>query len=103
MVFSALWEYRTVVKSSAGFTPFQLVYRVEVVLPIECEIPNIHISIELLTDTQPLEQRLVQLDLIDEIWQESLQKNEAHKKRVKASFDYNITPRSFFEGEVVLC
>jgi transposase InsO family protein len=38
MLFSALWAYRTSVKTSTGFTPFQLVYGLEAVLPIECEI-----------------------------------------------------------------
>eukprot|EP00253_Pinus_taeda_P030625 PITA_30625 len=40
MLFSVLWVYQTSVKTSTGFTPFQLVYGLEVVLPIECEIPS---------------------------------------------------------------
>ena len=32
-----------------------------------------------------------------------MQHNEAHKKRVKSSFDRHITPRSFPKGELVLC
>jgi len=40
MLFSALWAYRTTVKTSTGFTPFQLVYGLETMLPIECEIPS---------------------------------------------------------------
>ena len=35
MLFSALWAYRTSVKISTGFNPFQLVYGLEAVLPIE--------------------------------------------------------------------
>jgi len=35
MLFSALWAYRTSVKTSNGFNPFQLVYGLEAVLPIE--------------------------------------------------------------------
>ena len=31
-----------------------------------------------------------------------LQHNEAHKKRVKASFDHHINPHSFTEGELVI-
>ena len=34
MLFSALWAYRTSAKTSTGFTPFQLVYGLEAVLPI---------------------------------------------------------------------
>ena len=43
MLFSALWEYRTSVKTSTGFTPFQRVYGLEAVLPIECEIPSLQL------------------------------------------------------------
>jgi len=46
MLFLALWAYRTTVKTSTGFTPFQLVYGLEVVLPIECEIPSLQMAYE---------------------------------------------------------
>ena len=35
-LFSALWAYRTSSKTAARFTPFQLVYGLEAVIPIEC-------------------------------------------------------------------
>ena len=66
MLFSALWAYHKVMKTSTGFTSFHLVYKVEAVIPIEREISNLHATIELLNDTQPLEQHLVQLELINE-------------------------------------
>jgi hypothetical protein len=50
-LFSALWAYRTSVKTTTGFTPFQLVYRIEAVLPIECEIPSLKLTVELLPHT----------------------------------------------------
>ena len=40
-LFSTLWAYQTSVKTTTGFTPFQLVYGLEVVLLIECEIPSL--------------------------------------------------------------
>lgn len=48
MLFSALWAYRTIAKTSTGFTPFQLVYVLEVVLAIESEIPSLKLDIKLL-------------------------------------------------------
>jgi hypothetical protein len=50
-LFSALWAYRTSAKTSTGFTPFQLVYGIEAVLPIECEIPSLKLKVELLPHT----------------------------------------------------
>jgi transposase InsO family protein len=46
-LFSALWAYRTSVKTSIGFTPFQLVYGIEAILLIECEIPSLKLKVEL--------------------------------------------------------
>ena len=51
MLFSALWAYRTSAKTSTGFTPFQLVYSLEAVLPIECEISSLQLAIKLLPAT----------------------------------------------------
>jgi hypothetical protein len=55
MLFSALWAYQTVVKTAIGFTPFHLVHGVEATLPIECKIPTLRTTIDLLLDTAPME------------------------------------------------
>ena len=56
MLFSALWAYRTSTKTATSFTPFRLVHGVESILPIECQIPSLHLMVELLPDTSPLEE-----------------------------------------------
>jgi hypothetical protein len=61
MLFSALWAYRTVVKTATGFTPFHLVHGVEATFSIECEIPTLRTTIEILPDTTPIEHRLLNL------------------------------------------
>jgi hypothetical protein len=61
MLFSALWAYRASVKSATEFTPFRLVYGVEAILPIECEIPSLKLAIELLPNTSAEEERLLYL------------------------------------------
>ena len=45
ILFSSLWAYRTLVKTTIGFTPFQLVYGLEVVLPIQCQIPSLKLVV----------------------------------------------------------
>jgi hypothetical protein len=80
MLFSTLWVYRMAVKTIIGFTPFHLVHGVEATLPIECEIPILRTTIELLPDTAPMEQRLLNLESQDEDRRSSLQNNEAAKK-----------------------
>ena len=36
ILFSGLWAYKTSMKTTTGFTPFQFVYGLEPVLPIQC-------------------------------------------------------------------
>nr|XP_009785544.1 PREDICTED: uncharacterized protein LOC104233794 [Nicotiana sylvestris] len=42
----ALLRYRTIVRTSAGATPYLLVYGTEVVIPVEVEIPSLRIIVE---------------------------------------------------------
>lgn len=65
-IFSALWAYKTSVKTTTGFTPFQLVYGLEVVLPIECEIPSLKMDIELLPNITIEEERFLYLNQLKE-------------------------------------
>jgi len=66
MMFLNLWAYQTSTKTTTGFTPFHLVYGLEVTVPIECEIPSLKIAIELLPDTSPKEEHLLYLKRLDE-------------------------------------
>jgi transposase InsO family protein len=84
MLFSALWAYRTSVKSATGFTPFRLVYGMEAILPIECEIPSLKLVVELLPNTFAEEERLLYLMRLDETRRDATLVIEAQKKRVKA-------------------
>jgi transposase InsO family protein len=61
MFFLALWAYRTSVKSATGFTPFRLVYGMEAILSIECEIPSLKLAVELLPNTSAEEECLLYL------------------------------------------
>jgi len=56
MLFPTLWAYITSIKTATKFTPFHFIFRQEVVLLIDCEIPSLHIAVKLLPNTQPLEQ-----------------------------------------------
>jgi hypothetical protein len=80
MLYSTLWAYRTSVKTATSFSPFQLVYGLEAVLPIECQIPSLKLAVELLSDTSPLEECLLYLEQLDEQHRDAALANEAHKK-----------------------
>ena len=55
MLYPALWDYRTNVKTATGFSPFQLAHGVEAVTPVECEISSLKIAPHVITDTTELE------------------------------------------------
>ena len=82
MLYPALWAYRTAVNISTGFSPYQLVHRVESVFPVECEIPSLKLAVELLLDTSPLEEHLVHLEQLDEQRRDALVALEVNKHRV---------------------
>ena len=102
MLFPALWAYWTLVKTTTGFTLFQLVYSLEVIFQIECEIPSLKLAVQLLTETFVLEARLVELEQLDETRRDVVISNEAHKRCVKMQYDKFIHPRIFSEGDLVL-
>jgi hypothetical protein len=102
MLFSALWVYWTSVKSATGFTPFRLVYGVEAILPIECEIPSLKLVVELLPNNFAKEERLLYLMRLDKTRHDATLVIEAQKNHVKAQYDKHVKPHVFSEGDLVL-
>ena len=45
-LYDALWAYRCAFKVTTKFTPFQLVYRLEAILPIELEVQSLRIALD---------------------------------------------------------
>jgi hypothetical protein len=70
-------------KNATGFSPFQLVYGMEVVLPIEFQIPSLNLVVALLPDSSLLEEHLLYLKKIDEQCRDTTLVNGSHKKQVK--------------------
>jgi hypothetical protein len=102
MLYSTLWAYQTSVKTATIFSPFQLIYRMEVVFPIECQIPSLKLAVQLLLDTSPLEEWLLYLERLNEQCHDAALANKAHKHKVKCQYDRSVCPRIFFEGDLVL-
>ena len=90
ILYLALWAYRTSVRNATRFTPFQLVYGLEAILPIQCEISSLKLAIDLLPDTSEEEVCLLNLIHLDETRHEAQLANEAHKRRIKAQYNKNV-------------
>jgi hypothetical protein len=54
MLYLALWAYRNSVKTTIGFSIFQLVHGVDSILAIECKTPSLKLVVTLLPDTSDL-------------------------------------------------
>jgi hypothetical protein len=102
MIFLALWAYWTSVKSTIGFTPFHLVYGIEAIFPIECEISSLKLVVELLPNTTVEEERLFYLMQLDETHHDVVLVIETQKKCIKAQYDKHVKPHVFSEGDLVL-
>jgi hypothetical protein len=102
MLYLTLWAYRTSIKISTGFSPFQLIYGLEAVLSIKCQIPSLKLAVQFFTDTSPLEERLLYLEWLNEKHCDAALANEAHKHKVMCQYDRSIHPRIFSEGDLVL-
>jgi hypothetical protein len=102
MLYLTLWAYQTSVKTTTRFSPFQLVYGLVAVLPIECRIPSLKLAIQLLSNTSPLEEWLVYLEQLNGKRHDVALDNEAHKQKVKCQYDRFVRPWIFFEGDLVL-
>ncbi|RDX67710.1 hypothetical protein CR513_53372, partial [Mucuna pruriens] len=93
----ALHGYRTSVRTSTRATPYSLA-----VLPIEVEIPTLRVLGEVeLEEVEWIQQRLDQLNLIEDVSQLYAMANST-QKRVKKAFDKKVKPRVFKEGDMGL-
>ena len=80
ILYSSLWAYRTSVRNATGFTPFQLVYGLEAILPVQCEISSLKLTVDLLPGTSEEEACFLELIQLDETRRDAALANEAHKK-----------------------
>ena len=63
---SAIWAYRVAYKTSIGTTPFNLVFGLDAILPIEFLIPTLRVARELEWTGHDLSERLHELEELDE-------------------------------------
>jgi hypothetical protein len=79
-----------------------LVYGIEVVLPIKCEIPSFKLTVKLLPHTSVEEEIFLYLTNMDETSCDSSLINKTYQKHIKNQYDKSIQPHAFAEGDLVL-
>ena len=83
--------------------PFSLVYRTEVVLPVEIQLLSLHVAMNnhLTKDAKDM-LRVRELDSLDETRLEVRQNIKLYQVRISASFDKVVRQRPFKKGDLVL-
>ena len=72
----ALWAYTITWKNSIGFTPYQLVYGKQVLLPIEFQLHTFKLAADLGIDlSKEQKERIMQLNQLDEMRQAKIEHN----------------------------
>ena len=84
-------------------TPYFLIYSVEVVLPLEHQIPSLRIVIhEELSDEDNAKLRLQELEALEEKRLESQQSLECYQACLSRTFNKKVCLRSFQVDDLVL-
>ena len=99
----ALWAYRITWKDTTGFTPYQLVYGKEVMLPIEFQIHTYKMAADLGIDlNEAQKERIMQLNQLDEMRQQAEERTIFMQKQRKQWHDTHIKKKEFKEADWAL-
>ncbi|XP_070030766.1 uncharacterized protein [Nicotiana sylvestris] len=95
-----LWAYRTTTKTSTGETPFSLVYRAEVLIPVEIGEPSMRYTQA--TEESNEEEVQINLDLLEEKREAALIRMPAQKQVMERYYNRKDRLRYFKFGDFIL-
>ncbi|WCJ18434.1 hypothetical protein M5689_000786 [Euphorbia peplus] len=99
----ALHGYRTTVRTSVGATPYSLVYGMEVVVPIEVEIPSLRVILESgISESEWMQKRYDQLNFVEEKRLAAICHGQLYQRRLIQSYGKKVRAKNFQEGDLVL-
>ena len=92
----ALWAYIITWKNSTGFTPYQLVYGKQVLLPIEFQIHTFKLASDLGVElSEAQKERIMQLNQLDEMRQDAIEQTILVQQQRAQWHDKFIKKRQF--------
>ncbi|MCO5567206.1 hypothetical protein L7F22_020894 [Adiantum nelumboides] len=99
---AALWAYRVAYKTAIGTTPFNMVYGLDAILPMEFLIPTLRVAKSLEWTGHELSEGLDELEQLDETCLAAVHGMYALKRRQKKFHDSHIATKEFKLGDLVL-
>ncbi|MCO5580212.1 hypothetical protein L7F22_034078 [Adiantum nelumboides] len=101
-LYSALWAYRVAYKTSIGTTPFNMVYGIQAVLPLEFLISTLRVAKELEWTGHKLSEQIDVLEKLDETRLRAVASIYAQKRNMKSFFDQHVINKKFATGGYIL-
>ncbi|XP_074306108.1 uncharacterized protein LOC141641341 [Silene latifolia] len=99
----ALWGYRTSIRTTTRATPYYFVYGMDVVQPIELEVPSLRILLESqVPEADWVQERYYSLVMLDKRRLNTLYHVQLYQKRIERAFNKKVKPRVINEGDLVL-
>ena len=103
MLTFALHGYFTSARTLTGATPYSLVYGMEVVLPIEVQIPSLRIMKDAgLNEDDWIQTRLDQLNLINEKRLTTVYHGQMYQKQMIKAFNKKVRHQVYQVGDLVI-
>ncbi|MCO5554804.1 hypothetical protein L7F22_008339 [Adiantum nelumboides] len=99
---SALWTYRVAYKTSIGTTPFNMVYGIQAILPLEFLIPTLRVAKELEWTRHELSEQLEVQEKLDETKLRAMASIYAQKRNMKSFFDQHVINKEFATWDYIL-
>jgi len=91
-----LWAYSTMIRTPTKATPFSLVYGCKVVLPLEIQIPSLHVTLTAeMTNEEKHRLRLQELEALDDKRLQAQQLIELYQARITRAFIEKVKERTF--------
>lgn len=102
-LLKALWAYQIIVRTPTQATPYFLMFSVEVVIPVEIQIPSLRVTIqEGLTDVDATKIRISKLETLDESRLTAQYNFELYKACIARAYNKKFKLLSFTKSELVL-
>ena len=86
----SLWADRVTIKNSIGTSPFQLVYGIDVVFPVQLVTPVIKFMQKIKEEPDDIRRRMFQIVQLQQEREAIKDTAERHQIRMKESFDKKV-------------
>jgi ribonuclease HI len=98
----ALWVDRVTTKKSLGLSPFQLVYGIEAIFPIQLALPVVDLLHGYEGEPNLILKRIHQMVEVQQIREQVLNRAYSRQQKIKQAFDQKNKKKEFEPGDLVL-